>query len=182
MRQLPVVFLLTASIAGPEGAALLARWSPGPLGPGYAQTLHRRFIINPGVEQIMVRRAIDGARVRLGRATCDAVLDDFVDRAGRNLRDNLRAIERTAQQYLDEIWFLDGTGFPICDHAYTAAFTTPGSRVVYVCSARFRYVGDTLCGPSGEIIVIHEFLHSLGLGEDPPTSKQITEQVWKRCG
>ena len=30
-----------------------------------------------------------------------------------------------------------------------------------------------------EIIVIHEFLHALGLGENPPTSQAITHrQMW----
>ena len=32
-----------------------------------------------------------------------------------------------------------------------------------------------------EIIVIHEFLHALGLGESPPSSQAITEQVAVRC-
>ena len=30
--------------------------------------------------------------------------------------------------------------------------------------------------------MIHEFLHTLGLGENPPTSQAITEQVEFRCG
>jgi hypothetical protein len=33
-----------------------------------------------------------------------------------------------------------------------------------------------------EIIVIHEFLHTLGLGENPPTSQAITQRVAIRCG
>ena len=32
-----------------------------------------------------------------------------------------------------------------------------------------------------EIIIIHEFLHSLGLGENPPSSAEITKQVQTRC-
>jgi hypothetical protein len=35
---------------------------------------------------------------------------------------------------------------------------------------------------AAEIIVIHEFLHALGLGENPPTSDEITERVTARCG
>jgi len=31
-------------------------------------------------------------------------------------------------------------------------------------------------------VVIHEMLHALGLGENPPTSEEITRQVVKRCG
>jgi hypothetical protein len=30
--------------------------------------------------------------------------------------------------------------------------------------------------------MIHEFLHTPGLGENPPTSQAITEQVKFRCG
>jgi len=170
-------------MAGPDGPLLPPGRSPGrPVLQLYAQTTHRRYIIAPGLAQIMVRRAIDGARVRLGRVECGALLDDFVDRDGQPLRERLRALDRTPAQYLDEIWFLDGTGFPICDSVSVAAFTSPGSRVVYVCSARFQHVGDSLCGPGGDMIVIHELLHSLGLGENPPSSAQITQRVWKRCG
>jgi len=32
-----------------------------------------------------------------------------------------------------------------------------------------------------ELIVIHEFLHSLGLGENPQTSVEITARVKARC-
>lgn len=32
-----------------------------------------------------------------------------------------------------------------------------------------------------EAIVIHEMLHSLGLGENPPTSDYITSRVMERC-
>ncbi|MGH9253012.1 MAG: hypothetical protein ACRD3C_00415 [Vicinamibacterales bacterium] len=31
-------------------------------------------------------------------------------------------------------------------------------------------------------LVIHEFLHALGLGENPPTSDEITERVTAKCG
>jgi hypothetical protein len=33
-----------------------------------------------------------------------------------------------------------------------------------------------------ESIVIHEMLHTLGLGENPPSSQEITQQVKRRCG
>jgi hypothetical protein len=32
------------------------------------------------------------------------------------------------------------------------------------------------------MIVIHELLHALGLGENPPLSVEITGQVMRRCG
>jgi hypothetical protein len=31
-------------------------------------------------------------------------------------------------------------------------------------------------------LIIHEELHSLGLGENPPSSQAITAQVIARCG
>jgi hypothetical protein len=32
-----------------------------------------------------------------------------------------------------------------------------------------------------EVYVIHEMLHTLGLGENPPSSQEITQAVVKRC-
>jgi hypothetical protein len=62
-----------------------------------------------------------------------------------------------------------------------AAFTGPGRKVVHVCSSRFarRFERQTR---AAELIVIHEMLHTLGLGENPPSTRQITEQVTRRCG
>jgi hypothetical protein len=57
------------------------------------------------------------------------------------------------------------------------AFTHPGSQVIRVCGRQLR---DRDRGVA-EIIVIHEFLHALGLGEGPSTSRDITERVMARC-
>jgi hypothetical protein len=32
-----------------------------------------------------------------------------------------------------------------------------------------------------EVIVVHEMMNTLGLGENPPTATQINEQVLRRC-
>jgi hypothetical protein len=61
------------------------------------------------------------------------------------------------------------------------AVTTVGSRVIYLCSARFRAVAEKN-GAYVEAAIIHEALHALGLGENPPTSELITERVLARCG
>jgi hypothetical protein len=66
--------------------------------------------------------------------------------------------------------------------------TRPGSGSVGVCpmvggpfSSRLAEV--QLRTPAfAESIVIHEMLHTLGLGENPPTSLEITRQVQLRCG
>ena len=70
---------------------------------------------------------------------------------------------------------------PQCVGGATLAFTQVGSRVIRVCGRQFRdrFLGNRR---TTEFIMIHEFLHTLGLGENPPTSQAITEQVKFRCG
>jgi hypothetical protein len=49
-----------------------------------------------------------------------------------------------------------------------------------VCGRRFAEV--SLSRPVyGDAVFIHEMLHALGLGENPPTSSVITRQVIARC-
>ncbi len=85
-------------------------------------------------------------------------------------------------EYLHEMWFLDASDATPCrrDEALVA-YTSPGLRVIYVCGARFVSL-FRLTDRLAELLIIHEFLHSLGLGENPPTSDQITRQVVRRCG
>jgi hypothetical protein len=63
----------------------------------------------------------------------------------------------------------------------TLTVTQPGSRVVFVCGARFvRQAGRST--RHAEAILLHEAFHSLGLGENPPSSEVITERIRERCG
>ena len=153
-----------------------------PILHGQSDRVHRRVQVPASFAQIMVRQAIAGARRRLGDPGCQQVLSDYADAAGNSLQRSLEVRGRTPAEFLSELWFADGTGEPPCENGVTAAYTTPGSRVVFVCAARFASAVDALCGPAGEIIIIHELLHALGLGENPPTSEQITRRVWRRCG
>ena len=65
--------------------------------------------------------------------------------------------------------------------------TVPGSLPVFVCPTGVghnngRFAGIQVQEPAvAEYMVIHEFLHTLGLGENPPTSFEITAQVRERC-
>ena len=127
--------------------------------------------------------AIEGARRRLERPDCQQVLTDFTDGEGRPLISQLQATSRTASAYLAaNILFMEHDDAPQCrrDEVVTA-FTAPGHKVVHVCGARFarRFRQDSAVA---EIIVIHEMLHTLGLGENPPSSSAITAQVTRRCG
>lgn len=63
-----------------------------------------------------------------------------------------------------------------------SAYTTPGGSVVYACTGRFRR-WQAGSGPSAPVnVLIHETLHTLGLGENPPTTEEITARVEARCG
>ena len=130
-----------------------------------------------------VTRAVLAAQVRLGRPACERVLTDFQGTEGRPLLDRLMASDMTAADYLVlQVWFIDGDETPQCRHDDDAvAFTEAGGHVVRICSARFmaRLEQQPV---AAEMIVIHEMLHTLGLGENPPSSREITAQVTKRCG
>ena len=66
----------------------------------------------------------------------------------------------------------------LCRVRGVAAVTVPKGRVVYVCGSAFR----DMSVPHREHALIHEMLHSLGLGENPPSAREINAAVWRRCG
>lgn len=158
-------------------AALLAgsKSAPGaePDGPG-------TFLVDRGVGPGF-HSALELAAEMLKRPVCQEVLIDFRDGRGRTLRENLDEIGLTPSAYLAQVYFTPGLGLRRCEDRNVLASTSPGSRVVFVCSMQFetvqrhdpRYSAYTL---------IHEMLHSLGLGENPPTSLEITDRVRGRCG
>jgi hypothetical protein len=118
------------------------------------------------------------ARERLGRPECEAVLADFRAATGQRLDDVLRASGRTAQEQLDLLVLESGLGRPLCDRRASLAFTQVRSAKVSICLRPFTL----LALPEQDAVLIHEMLHSLGLGENPPESVAITAQVLKRCG
>jgi hypothetical protein len=131
--------------------------------------------------QAYVRRAVDGAAARLDRPGCQDVLGDFTDASGRLLSTALAASGRGAAGHFALLRFYDDRQAPQCTSGATLAFTEIGSRVVRVCGRYFRE-RFLKSRRTTEIVMIHEFLHTLGLGENPPTSQAITEQVALRCG
>jgi hypothetical protein len=61
------------------------------------------------------------------------------------------------------------------------AVTEPGRRVVRVCRGRLEWTWQQ--NPRHVIAgLIHEALHTLGLGESRPSSADITSLVLERCG
>lgn len=127
-----------------------------------------------------VREAVSGATQRLGRVRCSSIFSDFADGSGAPLQSRLDALGLSGAAYLGQMGFHDGQGLDRCEHGRALALTMPGSRVVWVCSA-FTLLLKRDPGLA-EVVVLHEALHSLGLGENPPTSLEVTAEVVKHCG
>ena len=125
--------------------------------------------------------ALDGASRRLESARCQTVFADFRDERGRPLQERLAELGMSGQSYLELVVFYDGTGQATCRRDGVLAFTGQGHRVVYLCRERFER--ELRAGESrfAEIVLIHEMLHTLGLGENPPSSQAITNHVLRRC-
>jgi hypothetical protein len=134
-----------------------------------------------GWPMVLVRDAIVGALDRVEDTGCQRIFTDFRDARGRQLAANLSATGMNAKEFLAALRFVNGDDLNQCD-AYPArvAVTQPHSRVIYICASHFaaRFPGRRT---GSEVIILHEMLHSLGLGENPPTSAEITKMVAQRC-
>ena len=166
----PLTAPLTADAVTPHGAqggpAASDRWP--------------KVQINDPVTRDATKRALDGAAVWLSATRCEGIFSEFEDATGLPLRDRLGQLESNPTGYLGLIFFHDGSRHPTCERHGVLAFTAVGSRLVYVCGRDFarawskdqREVQSTL---------IHEMLHSLGLGENPPAPREITARVQQLC-
>jgi hypothetical protein len=148
---------------------LLAAESPVPLSTARLEWAGARFALE---------RALQAATVALRDEQCQGLLDEFQDASGKPLRSVLAAHELGIEEYLTQVFFYDAPE-GVC-RGGRLAVTTPGSRVVYVCGARFER--EMFRKPAhAQATVIHEILHTLGLGENPPSSEHITARVRDRC-
>lgn len=136
----------------------------------------------PGVEMqdATTAGAVRRAR-RLANARCQRVLSDFQDQKGRPLQEKLAELGVTGASYLARIRFTEGWGTGECEGNDRLAFTIPGGKTVWVCGGKFEhaYAANSRWA---EATLIHEALHTLGLGEGPPSSLAITGRVLERCG
>ena len=139
-----------------------------------------RSLVRPAAGGIALRWAVMGARHRLQHPACRGLFAEFHDASGRTLQEKLDAMGETGDTYLALVLFADGTGRPTCKAGGAFAVTTPRSRVVHICGRRFRDLAER-SPVTAEAIVIHEVLHTLGLGENPPSSSEITSRVLARC-
>ncbi|KAA0256103.1 MAG: hypothetical protein EDX89_03300 [Acidobacteria bacterium] len=128
------------------------------------------------------RTTVERAARRLDGAPCSSVLTEFVDgRTGRPLVESLRETGMTAGAFLSSLYFLDGTGTPLCRQVGVLAHTLPGGRAVLVCREQFLTL-ERRDERSAARVLLHEALHALGLKENPPSPWEIDQKVVDRCG
>ena len=167
-----VAVILLAGLAGSPAVAVEVAAAPA--------TVRNR--VECPMTRAALERAAQGALRRLQDPECQQVFADFRDAEGRLLREKLEALGQTGASYLKgRMWFVEAFGSRACQSSETIAVTRPGSAVVFVCARQFRERG--VQDPAWvEAVLIHEELHSLGLGENPPSSLEINERIARRCG
>jgi hypothetical protein len=134
---------------------------------------------DPGAA-LRTRRLLDEARDWFLDPECQRVLTAFSDQQGRPLTENLALLSPSIEHYMGLLYFRDGSGSRLCAQG-AFAVTSPGSRVVWICGWTLEH--NYWLSPRHAIAsVIHEVLHTLGLGENPPSSAEITAHVLRQCG
>lgn len=125
--------------------------------------------------------ALRGAVSMLSDPGCRQVFTEFSDRSGVSLQARLDALGHTPESYLRQLRFTNGRGLRACQWTHVLAATMPNSRVILLCGAQFSRRGR-IAPRHAAALLIHEELHSLGLGENPPSSQYITARVLQLCG
>ena len=126
------------------------------------------------------KRALQGASRRLARPQCQSLFSEFKDERQLPLTERLRELETDPGRYLRLAVFQDGAQSSTCKRHGILAFTARGSRVIYLCGRDFERAWRR--DPREvQAAVIHEVLHSLGLGENPPSPHYITHRVQQLC-
>lgn len=122
------------------------------------------------------------ARGLLEKASCGRIFEEFRDsRSGLPLSERLSESGLSAADYFASLTFRDGTGTPLCSSAGIQAHTTIGGSTVFICPAQLIALNrrDWLAASA---TLVHEALHTLGLGENPPLPSEITRKIVARCG
>ena len=156
-------------------AFLVARASAGTGGTD-ASLAGTRLATHP-----FVRLAFRFAAEKVEDPRCRAIYAEFTDAAGRPLDRRLEKLGMSPREHLAGLALEDGDADQLCHDANILAFTSLLSRTVHVCTSRF--VRAMQKSPAfAAATVLHEHLHTLGLGENPPRPEEITERVLARCG
>ena len=139
----------------------------------------RRIHLIAGADAAAVGEALAEARSRLDTPACQGLLTEFASQDGRPLAVVLEERHETVASSLDQLTFDDGSGAELCRNRARFAFTVPRSPSIHVCPG---FAGVLRRYPEEAVAtLIHEALHSLGLGENPPSSRHIQDRVLARC-
>ena len=131
------------------------------------------------LSQTTVRHAIDLARAKLALPDCSNIYGDFELQPGVTPRTELERMGIGPEQFLETLVFIGGSQDSLCRSGRAVLTAIPGSRVIRVCPgfARFQLQQPGLAAS----LIIHESLHALGLGENPPSGRDITQRIERRC-
>jgi hypothetical protein len=172
IRQCAVTMFSVISLGLPAAAAAQTA-SPRDQAPP-------RLLIEDVFTRNAARRAVSGASEWLANPKCLAVFSEFRDERGRPLTEKLGELGVDPRTYLGLVLFRDAGEGGQCADEGTLALTTPRSRVVYLCGSGFARSWRRDASES-KATIIHEMLHSLGLGENPPSSLDISHRVLQLC-
>jgi hypothetical protein len=166
--------------AGVSGLVVLVVLAPVPCRAGSQEADASRVQMHHPADAGLIAMALNGAYRKLARPACQQLLDDFHDAEGHTLREKLAPLGLTPDEYLSRLTYRDGRdlGSARCRKGGAAAVTHIGDQNVFVCVAPFAEQRPGI----RENTLIHEMLHSLGLGENPPSSGEINGLVRRRCG
>ena len=160
-------------------------WTPGAHGHDRTSTSRRqtkltRIYITDGYLRDAVDHALRQAAESLESPKCQTLLTEFSDQQGRPLTKRLADLKMSLAEYVVAIIVEDGERYARCRDEVALAFTVVGSRVIHVCGRAFARAAQR-DAEEGKAILVHEVLHSLGLGENPPSSRRITYRVKELC-
>jgi hypothetical protein len=129
-------------------------------------------------ERHALQWSIGIASQQLRRSECLKAFAEFQLADGTTPLEKLEATGLTAEEHLATLEWESGATSGRCAPGALLATVRNGRRVT-VCPGFAKVVASQ---PSfGATLVIHEQLHALGLGENPPTSTYITTRVYHRC-
>ena len=157
-------------------AVVLLGW--GPLLPAAGQNENGRALTPTLMfaDQQRVQRAVYLALAKLARPSCAAIFEEFLLPDGRTVQSELERRGMGPQELVQSLLFVDGRRVTACQDGRSVLITTPGSLLIRVCPG-FAQISSRLSAS----LIIHEALHALGLGENPPSSRDITDRVNRRC-
>jgi len=144
-----------------------------------AQATWPRVYVGNIVARAAVKASLDRAIQRLRNPDCSRALLALRGSGGESLGVTLAQRAPSWADYLQGVYFSEGTTGSPCQRRSVLAFTAVNSRVVFICSDAFLSLRRRSIWHA-EAVIIHEILHTLGL-PDRNDDQDITEQVLQAC-